>query len=113
MQTENKFIDDLSRVASSALGVVAGLREEAEAAFRARLEQWLAGMDLVTREDFEAVKAMAAKARAENEALEKRIKALEATVAARPKPRAKAKSAAKAKAPPKAAAAKSEKDGAS
>lgn len=85
MQSENKFIDDLSKVASSALGVVSGLKDEAEGVLRARLERILSTMDLVTREEFETVKDMAVKAREENEALQLRISALEA--AAKPKPR--------------------------
>lgn len=90
MQTENKFIDDLSKVASSALGVVSGLRDEAESALRARMERLLSNMDLVTREDFEVVRDMAVKAREENEALKKRLEALEAKSSA-PKTTAKPK----------------------
>lgn len=90
MQTENKFIDDLSKVASSALGVVSGLRDEAESALRARMERLLSNMDLVTREDFEVVRDMAVKAREENEALKKRLEVLEAKLNA-PKTTAKPK----------------------
>lgn len=87
MQSENKFIDDLSKVASSAMGVVSGLRDEAESVLRARLERILSSMDLVTREEFETVKEMAIKAREENEALHAKIAALEAK--AKPAPRAR------------------------
>ena len=96
MQSENKFIDDLSKVASSALGVVSGLKDEAEGVLRARLERIFSTMDLVSREEFETVKEMAVKAREENDALRARIDALEA--ASKPKPRAK-----KAPAKPKTA----------
>ena len=99
MQTENRFFDDLTKVASSAVGVVSGLREEAESAFRARMEKILGSMDLVTREEFETVKEMAVKAREENEALKARLDALE-----KAKPATKAKSPAK---PPTKASTKS------
>lgn len=81
MQTENRFLDDLARVATGALGVAAGMRSEAETLLRQRFERFLSDMDLVPREDFEAVKAMAAEARAAQAALEKRIAALEKTLA--------------------------------
>ena len=78
MQTQNRLLDDLARVATSALGVAAGMRAELEARLRDQFERVLSGMDLVTREEFDAVKAMAAKARAEQETLAQRIAALEA-----------------------------------
>ena len=78
MQTQNRLLDDLARVATSALGVAAGMREELEARLRDQFERILSGMDLVTREEFDAVKAMAAKARAEQEDLAARLAALEA-----------------------------------
>ena len=81
MQSQNRFFDDLARVASGAVGAIAGVRGEIEQRFRDQLERILAGMDLVTREEFEAVKAMAAKARAEQEVLEARIAELEARLA--------------------------------
>lgn len=77
MQTRNTLLDDLARVASGALGVASGMRREAEELLRQRFSAVLASADLVTREEFEAVKEMAAKARRENEALERRIAALE------------------------------------
>ncbi len=78
MQTDNKLIDDFSRLASSAVGALHGLRGEIEAAVRARIERKLGDLDLVSRDEFETVKAMAAKAREENEILQERIAALEA-----------------------------------
>jgi BMFP domain-containing protein YqiC len=81
MQSQSRLFDDIARVASGALGTVAGMRGEIEARLREQLERVLAGMDLVSREEFEAVKAMAAKARAEQEALLARIAELEARLA--------------------------------
>ena len=78
MQTENRLIDDLAKVAASAVGVAAGVREEVEARVRHQFERVLEGMELVSRDEFEAVKAMAAEARAENERLAARLAALEA-----------------------------------
>ncbi len=77
MQTRNRVLDDIAKVAGGAASVLAGVKEEIEALARARAERLLAAMDLVTRDEFEAVRAMAAKARAEQEKLEKRIAALE------------------------------------
>ncbi|MDJ0971556.1 MAG: accessory factor UbiK family protein [Kiloniellales bacterium] len=81
MQSQNRLLDDLAKVATSAMGTLSGVREEVEAQVRQRLERVLGQMDLVTREEFDAVKAMAAKARAEQEALEARLAALEAKLA--------------------------------
>jgi BMFP domain-containing protein YqiC len=78
MQTENRFFDDLARVASGAMGAFAGLRSEIEALVKQRFERLLADMDLVQREEFDAVKAMAARARAEQEDLAIRVAELEA-----------------------------------
>ncbi len=78
MQTDNRIIDDIARLAASAVGTLQGARHEVEGAFRARLERILADMNLVSREEFEVVKAMAAAAREENEQLKERIAALEA-----------------------------------
>ncbi len=86
MQTQNRLLDDLARVATGALGVAAGMRGEIEARLRDQFERILSHMDLVTREEFDAVKAMAAKARAEQERLHERLAALEATLAAAAKP---------------------------
>ncbi len=77
MQTQNRFFDDMARVAAGAMGALSGVRGEIEARFRDQLERILAGMDLVSREEFEAVKAMAAKAREEQEVLLQRIAELE------------------------------------
>jgi BMFP domain-containing protein YqiC len=82
MQTQNRLLDDLARVAAGALGTLSGVKSEVEARLREQLERVLAGMDLVSREEFEAVKAMAAKARAEQEELAKRVAALESRLAA-------------------------------
>ena len=81
MQSQNRLLDDLAKVATSAMGTLSGVREEVEAQVRQRLERVLGQMDLVTREEFDAVKAMAAKARAEQEALEARLAILEAKLA--------------------------------
>jgi len=83
MQTDNRWFDDIARAANGALGALAGLRAEIESQVRSRLDQWLKTQNFVTREEFEAVKAMAAKARLENEALGARIAQLEATLAER------------------------------
>ena len=79
MQTDNKLLDDLARVAGSAIGTLQGVRDEVEVRLRDQFERILSRMDLVTREEFDAVKAMAAAARRENSALKKRIEALEAS----------------------------------
>ena len=77
-QTSGRLFDDLSRLITDAAGLAEGARREAETVVKAQFERLLAGMDVVTREEFEAVKDMAAKARSENEALAARIAALEA-----------------------------------
>ena len=77
MQTDNKFMDDMSRLMVNAMGVAQGAREEAETAMRSMIDRWLADRDLVTREEFDAVRAMALKALEENEALRTRIEELE------------------------------------
>ncbi len=73
MQADNKLIDDFARVTTGMLGVAAGVRSEAEAMVKARLQDLLADMDLVTREEFEVARDMAAKARDEQEAVEARL----------------------------------------
>jgi BMFP domain-containing protein YqiC len=83
MQSQNRFFDDLARVANGAMGALSGVRGDIEARFRDQLERVLAGMDLVTREEFEAVKAMAARAREEQEELLRRVAALESQLAER------------------------------
>ena len=77
MQTDSKFMDDMSRLMVNAMGVAQGAREEAETAMRSLIDRWLADRDLVTREEFDAVRAMALKALEENEALRARIEELE------------------------------------
>ncbi|MDT0681756.1 accessory factor UbiK family protein [Roseicyclus sp. F158] len=78
MQTRSKFFDDMSQLMTNAMGVAQGAREEAETAFSGMIDRFLAERDLVTREEFDAVRAMAQKAREENEALKARIETLEA-----------------------------------
>ncbi len=85
MQTRNKMLDDISQLMTNAMGVAQGAREEAETAMSSLVDRWLADRDLVTREEFDAVRAMAQKAREENEALKARLDALEA--AAKPAPK--------------------------
>jgi len=98
MATENRLFDDLARVASGALGALTGVREEVETRMREQFEHILARMNLVRREEFDAVQAMAAKARAAQEALELRVAQLEARLATgtdsvpRPAPRRPARS---------------------
>ena len=82
MQSQNRFFDDLARVASGALGTLSGVKTEVETRLREQLERVLAGMDLVSRDEFEAVKAMAAKARSEQEDLAHRLAELESKLAA-------------------------------
>ncbi len=88
MQTRNKIFDDLSQLMTNAMGVAQGARDEAQNAMKSLMDRWLADRDLVTREEFEAVRAMAQKAREENAALGARIAALEqAASATGPAPR--------------------------
>lgn len=82
MQTDNRLLDDLAKLATNAVGAAAAMRQEVEARFKAQLERLLVDMNLVTRDEYEAVKEMAAKARAEQEALADRVARLEAEVAA-------------------------------
>ena len=77
MQSQSRFFDDIARMANGAVGALSGVRGEIEARVRDQLERILAGMDLVSREEFEAVKAMVAKAREEQEVLLARIAELE------------------------------------
>ncbi len=78
MQTRNKVFDDLSQLMTNAMGVAQGAKTEAETALKSMMDRWLADRDFVTREEFDAVRAMAQKAREENEALKARLDALEA-----------------------------------
>ena len=77
MQTRNKIFDDISQLMTNAMGVAQGARDEAETAMKSMMDRWLADRDFVTREEFDAVRAMAQKAREENEALKSRLDALE------------------------------------
>jgi BMFP domain-containing protein YqiC len=78
MQPGNRLFDDLSQLMTNAMGVAQGARTEAETAMKSWIDRWMADRDFVTREEFDAVRAMAQKAREENEALSARISALEA-----------------------------------
>ncbi|MDB3921890.1 accessory factor UbiK family protein [Paracoccaceae bacterium] len=77
MQTRNKMFDDISQLMTNAMGVAQGAREEAETAMKSMIDRWLADRDFVTREEFDAVQAMARKAREENAELAARLEALE------------------------------------
>ncbi|RVQ51662.1 accessory factor UbiK family protein [Sinorhizobium medicae] len=77
----NRILDDLARLMTDAAGAAQGVRREVGAAFRAQTENWLNSLDVVKREEFEAVKEMAARARDENDSLLARIEALEARLA--------------------------------
>ena len=78
MQSRNKILDDVSQLMTNAMGVAQGAKEEAETAMKGFMDRWLADRDFVSREEFDAVRAMAQKAREENKALAARIEALEA-----------------------------------
>jgi BMFP domain-containing protein YqiC len=80
-QTNNRFLDEIAKLMTDAAGAADGLKREVDTLMRAQGERFLRDMDVVQREEFEAVKAMAEKARAENERLEARIAALEAQIA--------------------------------
>jgi len=77
MQTENRLFDDFARMAGGALNMLTGFKTEVEQIVRQQMESWLSNLNLVTREEFETVRQMAAKARDEQEALLARIAALE------------------------------------
>lgn len=115
MQTDNRLFDDLAKVANGALHTMSGVRDELETRLRERVERWLADMDMVPREEFDAIKSVAQKARSEQEklvlkveALESRLAALEGAEPARTstrKPAAKTK-----KSPPRRSATKAKAD---
>ncbi len=94
MQSENKMFDDFVKMVNGFAGTFAGMGREVESSAREKMREWMAGSDFVGRDEFEAVKAMAAAARDDNEVLKARIAALEAKVGA---PAAGAKRAPKAK----------------
>ncbi len=81
MQTRDKFLDDISQLMTNAAGMAQGMKTEAETAMKSWMERWLAESDLVTREEFDAVREMAVKAREENESLAARIAELETRLA--------------------------------
>ncbi len=101
MQTSNKFLDDLARVANGAVTTLVGIKDEVDAAVRQRIERLLADSDLVSREEFEVVRELAANARAAQEKLEKRVAALEAKTPQKPATKSRAKPRAKPKTAPK------------
>jgi len=78
MQPGNRIFDDLSKLMTNAVGVAQGARTEAETAMKGLMDRWLADRDFVTREEFDAVRALAQNAREENAALKARLDALEA-----------------------------------
>ncbi len=78
MQPGNKLFDDMSKLMTNAMGVAQGAKTEAENVMKGFIDRWMADRDFVTREEFDAVRAMAQKAREENTALAARIAALEA-----------------------------------
>ena len=84
MQSENRLFDDFVKVLNGAAGTVAGMTREAQAAMRERTREWVGGLDLVSRDEFEAVKAIAVAAREESQLLRARLDALEAGAASAP-----------------------------
>ncbi len=81
MQSQKRFFDDIAKVAGGALGALGGLKQEIEGLVRQRVDRFLSDRDLVTREEFEVVKAMLSEARAEQEKLLTRLKKLESGTA--------------------------------
>ena len=78
MQSQNRLFDDFVKVMNGAAGTLAGMTREAQSAMQERARDWIGGLDIVSREEFDAVKAIAVAARDENETLRRRIEALEA-----------------------------------
>ena len=95
MQSQNRIFDDLVKMMNGVAGTMAGMGREAEGSMRDKMREWVGGMDFVSREEFETVKAMAIAARDENDALKARLDALEGKSAApaKPKPAKPAKGA--------------------
>lgn len=81
MQSDNRLFDDFVKLVNGAAGTLAGVGREAESGARARMREWIGGLDFISRDEFEAVKAMAVAARDENDALRARLDALEAKLA--------------------------------
>ena len=79
MQTENRFFDDLAKMVNGAAGTFAGMTREAEAGMKERSKEWIGGLDFVSRDEFEVVKAMAIAARNEVDTLKARLASLEMT----------------------------------
>jgi len=94
MQTENRLFDDFAKFVNGAAGTIAGMSREAEQTARARAKEWIGGLEFVSREEFDAVKAMAAAARDEAEALRARLDKLEAAAGTVPPAPGKGKKAA-------------------
>lgn len=78
MQSENRLFEDLTKMLNGAAGTVAGMTREAQSGLQERMRDWVGGMDMVRRDEFDAVRAMAVAAREENDVLRARIEALEA-----------------------------------
>ena len=97
MQTDNRVFDDFVKFVNGAAGTFAGMAREGSEAARERAKEWIGGLDFVSRDEFEVVKAMAAAAQDEADALKARVAALEAQLAgtAKPAPAAKPKAAKK------------------
>ena len=81
MQSQNRIFEDMSKIATSAIGTMAGVGREVETMIRARMKEMVGGLDMVGRDEFEAVKAMAATARADAEALKAELAAMRANMA--------------------------------
>ena len=88
MQSENRIFDDLAKMMNGVAGTMAGMGREAEGSMREKMREWVGGADFVSRDEFEVVKAMAVAARDENNALKKRLDAIDK--AAKPKAAPKA-----------------------
>ena len=84
MQSENRLFGDVAKILNGAAGTIAGVGREAEAGARERAREWIGGLDFVSRDEFEAVKAMAAAARDEADVLRARLDKLEAAAADKP-----------------------------
>lgn len=93
MQSENRLFDDFVKVLNGAAGTFAGMTREAEAGFRERVREWVGGLDMVSRDEFEAAKAIAVAAREEAQELKARVEALEAGLKSAAAPKAAAKPA--------------------
>jgi BMFP domain-containing protein YqiC len=100
MQTRNKIIDDISALMNNAVGVAQGAKDEAETAMKSWMDRWLADRDFVTREEFDAVRLMAQKAREENAVLAARLDAMESAAKKPAKTQAKTQAKTRAKAKP-------------